>query len=286
VGRGVSSLDLNLSCTLEPTGSAFVGPDSRGSQTLRLNDSYLFVFVAHGDLAVVAERSATQLVPCEAMLLHSGTTRTVAFHPGPASEFYAVKFKAAPHAAQRASNPLTVPAKGAVACPERLTDLLRRYVAEQRHRRQAPWALSNLLVLILCEFSAAAGGSLEARPISSGLETIASTVDAFIAAHYREAISTNDIAQELRYSPGYLERAYRKERGISVRSAIHLRRIREARAQLILQREMHVSEIAAQCGYDDAAYFRRVFKRTTNMTPLRFRTINSSRRAGGFTRVG
>jgi len=280
----VSSLELSLSCSLEPTGSIFVATDSADSQTLRLNDSYLFVFVARGELSVVAEGSTTPLIACEAMLLYSCAAHAIALHPGRGSELYALKFKTAQHVPRGAANPLTVPAKGTVASPERLTDLLRRYMAEQKRRRLAPWALSNLLVLILCEFSAAAGGSLEARPVSSGLETIASMVDAYIAAHYREAICTNDIAQELRYSPGYLERAYRKERGISVRSAIHLRRIREARAQLLLQREMHVSEIAAQCGYDDAAYFRRVFKRTTNMTPVHFRTINSSR--GDFTRVG
>jgi len=276
----MSGLELGLAWSLEPSGSLFVAPDSCDGQVLRLSDSYLFVFVARRELVMVAERSETRVQAGEAVLLHCGAARSVVFHHETGAELYALKFRVAPNATRGSAPPLFIPARGTVSCPERLTDLLRRFMTEQRRRGSTSWVLYNLLVLILCEFSAAAGGSLEARPVSSGLETLASMVDAYIAAHYREAIGTLDIARELRYSPGYLERAYRRERGVSVRSAIHMRRIREARAQLLLQRETHVSEIAAQCGYGDVAYFRRVFKRTTNMTPVRFRTINSGQRAG------
>lgn len=286
MGSGMKSMDLGLAHTLEPAGSLFVATDSSGSQMLRLSDSYLFVFIARGEVSVAADRSEMHLRARDALLLHHSASRAIVFHYGSGAEFYALKFKEIQHASRGTDPPLFIPARGSVCSPERLTDLLRRYISEQRRRGSTPWALYNLLVLILCEFSAAAGGSLEARPVSSGLETIASMVDAYIAAHYREAISAIDVAQELRYSPGYLERTYRRERGISVRSAIHLRRIREARAQLLLQRETRVSEIAAQCGYADVAYFRRVFKRTTNMTPVSFRTTNSGRAVGDFTRTG
>ena len=282
----MNGLELGLAGALEPTGSLFAASDSPGTKTLRLIDSYLFVFVAQSDITVTSEKSVTSLFWGEAALLHYEAPRTIVFHYGVGAEFYALKFKAAPQGTRGAARPLTVPARGTVACPDRLMDLLHRYLAEQRRRRSTPWALYNLLVLILCEFASASGGSLEARPVSTGLETIASMVDAYIAAHYRETICTHDIALDLRYSPGYLERAYRRERGISVRSALHLRRIREARAQLLLQRDLHVAEIAAQCGYSDAAYFRRVFKRTTNMTPVRFRAVNSGRRAGDSARTG
>ncbi|HUJ77207.1 MAG TPA: helix-turn-helix transcriptional regulator [bacterium] len=284
----MSGLELGLACALEPTGALFVPAGPAGNQTLRLHDCCLFVFVAHGELEAVSGRSEKRLPAGHAALFQCDAGRAVVFHHDAGAEFYALKFKVSPHLPR--ARHLAMPARGKVDYPERLTDLLRRYVMEQRRRRPSLWALYNLLVLVLCEYAAAPGGSLEAKPSCSGLEAIASMVDAYVAAHYREPICANDIARELRYSPGYLERAYRRERGISVRSAIHLRRIREARAQLLLQREVHVSEIAAQCGYGDAAYFRRVFKRTTHMTPLHFRSINSGpadgRRAREFTSVG
>jgi YesN/AraC family two-component response regulator len=101
-------------------------------------------------------------------------------------------------------------------------------------------------------------------------------VDAFIAAHYHETLSTPDIAAELRYNPDYLERAYRQERRMSIREAIHARRINEARAQLLLLRKQGVAQIAALCGYTDAGYFRRLFKRATHMTPHGYRAVNTA----------
>ncbi len=99
-------------------------------------------------------------------------------------------------------------------------------------------------------------------------------MDVFIAAHYHEPLGTPDVARELHYNPDYLERAYHLERRMSIREAIHARRIKEARAQLILQRTKGVAEIAALCGYADAGYFRRVFKRATHMTPHGYRMLN------------
>ncbi len=128
---------------------------------------------------------------------------------------------------------------------------------------------------MLCEMasSSLAQGGANAR--EDGLESIASRVDAYIAAHYHEPIGTPDIAQELHYNPDYLERAYRSERRVSIREAIHVRRLREARAQLLLQRQRGIAEIAALCGYSDAGYFRRVFKRATQMTPRRYRLLEA-----------
>jgi YesN/AraC family two-component response regulator len=110
----------------------------------------------------------------------------------------------------------------------------------------------------------------------AGRESIASRVDAYVAAHYHEPIGTTDIARELRYNPDYLERSFRLERRMSIREAVHARRIKEARAQLLLQRTQDVAQIAALCGYTDLGYFRRVFKRATNMTPRGYRRMHAA----------
>jgi YesN/AraC family two-component response regulator len=49
--------------------------------------------------------------------------------------------------------------------------------------------------------------------------------------------------------------------------------VRVNRAKFMLQNYgMSVKEIAANCGYSDAAYFCRVFRKITNLTPLQYRT--------------
>jgi AraC-like DNA-binding protein len=130
------------------------------------------------------------------------------------------------------------------------------------------------MVLALCELARSSHVEEGAAAREAGRESIASRVDAFIAAHYHEPVATPDIARELHYNADYLERAFRMERRMSIREAVHARRIKEARAQLLLQRTQGVAEIAALCGYTDPGYFRRVFKRATNMTPRGYRLVN------------
>jgi len=134
--------------------------------------------------------------------------------------------------------------------------------------------LHHILVLALCELARSSRDGMLVPAREPGLASIASRVDASIAAHYHETLSTPDIAAELRYNPDYLERAYRQERGMSIREAIHTRRINEARAQLLLLRQQGIAQIAALCGYTDAGYFRRLFKRATHMTPHGYRAVH------------
>ncbi len=55
----------------------------------------------------------------------------------------------------------------------------------------------------------------------------------------------------------------------------HLNTVRVNRAKFMLQSyPMSVKEIAANSGYSDAAYFCRVFRKVTGLTPLQYRTGN------------
>lgn len=38
---------------------------------------------------------------------------------------------------------------------------------------------------------------------------------------------------------------------------------------------LNIDEIAGECGFDDATYFRRVFKRLADMPPSAFRKLHS-----------
>jgi AraC-like DNA-binding protein len=156
-----------------------------------------------------------------------------------------------------------------------MTHLIRMFEYYSRGERKSKRILRHLVVLMLCELVRPARSSDTSSTLEGGLESIASRVDAYIAAHYNRDKATNDIAMALHYNPHYLERVYRAERGISIREAIQVRRIQEARAQLRLQRTDGVAKIAARCGYSDVAYFRRLFKRATGATPQEYRTAHA-----------
>ena len=52
----------------------------------------------------------------------------------------------------------------------------------------------------------------------------------------------------------------------------YLNLVRVNRAKFILRNYgMSLKEVAASCGYSDAAYFCRVFKRISKMTPTEYR---------------
>jgi len=231
------------------------------------------LFVVHGTVTAGTGESCMALTANEACILEPRDA-VVELRCARESELYLVRFRRPPGYAEIVGPGLAVPDRARVGAPGRLTHLLRLYIEEAHREKVSRLILHQILVLALSEL--AHDASMPVR--GPCLESIASRVDAFVAAHYHQPLGTTAIARELRYNPYYLERAYHQERGKSIREAIHERRIKEACAQLLLSGNRGVAEIAALCGYRDAGYFRRVFKRATHQTPHHFRAAGSATR--------
>jgi AraC-like DNA-binding protein len=243
-----------------------------GSIPLRASREMILLFNVHGALELPGTAASVPLRPTEALLVAGPGLVEIRHSAG--AEMYILRLRRAVLPRGLPRRRVEVPDHVTVRRPARLTHLLRRLIDEIRVPRPSRAVLNHLAVLALCELAQSSTVATAAAGSEAGLENIASRVDAFIAAHYHEPISTLDIARELHYNPDYLERAFHLERHMSIREALHTRRIKEARAQLILQQGKGVAEIAALCGYTDAGYFRRVFKRATNMTPHGYRLLN------------
>ena len=273
---------LRLGCpsAFESVHAEHLVVDRPAAVPVRARGEGLILFSVHGRVTVSgcrAEQPGAEVVllPNEALLLPPGRAPASICVQSP-SELYAVRFHQPHHARGEPRARLDVPGHVAVQRLGRLTSLVRRIVDEVRQPVSSRAVLHHLVVLALCELARSSRAGDCAQDREAVLESIASRVDAFVAAHYHEPIGTPDIAHELHYNPDYLERAYRLERHMSIRDAIHARRIKEASAQLLLQRGMGVAEIGALCGYADPGYFRRVFKRATNMTPHGWRLVNAA----------
>ncbi len=272
-------LTLGFARPFEILASCHTLCESATNRPLPRADALSLLFVARGSVEVDSAQGAVRVGTGEALLLEPGCSPTLSY--GRETELHLLQFHP-PHAASaRAGCSLEVPEHAAIRNPARMKHLLRMFMEEARCRARSPLVLHHLVVLMLCEmaFSSRVGDAARCREDS--LESIASRVDAYIAAHYHQSIATPDIARELRYNPDYLERAYRAERGRSIREAIQIRRFREAQVQLLLQRARGIAEIAAQCGFTDPGYFRRVFKRATNLTPRGYRLLHAGAGPGG-----
>jgi AraC-like DNA-binding protein len=79
-------------------------------------------------------------------------------------------------------------------------------------------------------------------------------------------LSVRTLADWLRCSADYLSYLFHKETGETLVRHVTRRRIALA-SELLGRSGLTVSEVAWACGYDDAGYFSRIFKRITGKTP-------------------
>ena len=92
----------------------------------------------------------------------------------------------------------------------------------------------------------------------------------YLANHYREKISLDDISNVTYFSVAYCESEFRKTFGKSIIHYLIDLRISEAK-NLLIETSMPCSVIAELVGFDDANYFSRIFKKRMGISPLQFR---------------
>lgn len=95
----------------------------------------------------------------------------------------------------------------------------------------------------------------------------------FIARHFTEQISLNDVADHAFVSPWHISRSFQKELGMSFVDYLGSMRVERAK-QLLLKPELKVFEVAELVGISDSHYFSKLFKRHAGLSPSQFRAKN------------
>jgi AraC-like DNA-binding protein len=91
----------------------------------------------------------------------------------------------------------------------------------------------------------------------------------FIAGHYGKPISLDDAAQKAGVSPAHLSRIFCSETGASFSKHLAGQRIRRACRELS-SGVRSIKELAVLCGFSNANYFSRAFKKATGITPSEY----------------
>jgi len=94
--------------------------------------------------------------------------------------------------------------------------------------------------------------------------------EALLEQHYLEHWTVADYARALAITPTHLSRLTREASGYSTSHLILERIVREARRNLVYT-NMPISTIAYALGFDDPAYFSRLFSGATGLSPSGFR---------------
>jgi len=107
----------------------------------------------------------------------------------------------------------------------------------------------------------------------AGSESMRSTVQrvkAYIDAHYDEEISLGTLAQRFSVDDSYLSRMFKQQVGCNLMLYLASARIAQAK-RLLVQKDLNITDVAQLVGYDDYAYFSRVFKRMEGRSPRTYR---------------
>ena len=92
----------------------------------------------------------------------------------------------------------------------------------------------------------------------------------YVQHHLSEAITTDQIADQLFLSRQHLSRRFTQEAGITLAVFIRNEKVEEGK-RLLRYTEKSVSAIAAYLGFSSQGHFSKVFRETTGMTPGGYR---------------
>ena len=92
----------------------------------------------------------------------------------------------------------------------------------------------------------------------------------FVDFHYMEPLNLETLANKYAVNKNYLSTRFRKEVGMTVTDYINLTRVRRS-LKLLSSTCLSMPEIAERCGFSDANYFTRTFKKFHGTTPNEYR---------------
>lgn len=96
-------------------------------------------------------------------------------------------------------------------------------------------------------------------------------VQDYIAEKYCENLSLTTLSQVFRVDGSYLSKAFKLLTGSNLMSAVAKRRIEKAE-EYIRDRNLSLTEVASLVGYEEYAYFNRVFHKIAGVSPRDYRS--------------
>ena len=131
--------------------------------------------------------------------------------------------------------------------------------------------IANTAILESADFlsriTSIAGGSSILPPFTG---IVVKKAIVYINSHVTRQISRWRLASSVNISEDYLTRIFRKELGLSPWDYINRYRIQIA-SSLLVNTSRALSDIAESCGFQDQAYFCRVFKKVKGFSPGQMR---------------
>lgn len=138
------------------------------------------------------------------------------------------------------------------------------------HRNKSPLAevISNKCITDIITLSFTENESLRQGEYS--IPEKLKQVHAFLMENHSRKITLEDLSLRFFISKFHLSREYKKVYGTTIGNDLTYHRISHAKSMLRFS-DASVDTISISCGFQDSAYFIRVFKKAEGMTPLEYR---------------
>lgn len=101
-------------------------------------------------------------------------------------------------------------------------------------------------------------------------ESVAKIRNQILRSYTSTDFSLDDYIRTLPFHYDYLRKLFKKETGLSPLDYLTALRMEHAQRLLSTNRSLPVAEIARMCGYENALYFSRVFKKHCGCAPSQF----------------
>lgn len=266
-------------------GYAVWQPGTRHAE--RVFEAYDVIFCVSGTLYMQEEGERYAIGPGEMLVLEAGLRHGGYRAAEEETAVYWIHFRHAPavrrppHAAIAPGQPLaprsdqeTEPASGAAFIPKYgqvdlpallplLDELLRLSETLTLARSYELQVLFGQLLLQLQKAHSVSPGRSRA-------DRLGEAAAAYLARSLEQPFDSAVMERELHYHFDYLSRCLKRHTGMSPLSYRHHLQIERAK-RLLLQSGDTLGRIGEQCGFQDATYFARLFKRSTSLTPGEYR---------------
>lgn len=101
-------------------------------------------------------------------------------------------------------------------------------------------------------------------------QSLVNEICRYIAQNCEEAHDTEKIAKKFNYSVCFIQHIFKKHTGTTLNNYRNEQRIIKSKF-LLRGTDKKIVEISAECGFDDASYFAKVFKNMVGVTPKQYR---------------
>ena len=99
----------------------------------------------------------------------------------------------------------------------------------------------------------------------------------YLSRNLDRKLSLDEIASEVYLSRAYVSTLFKQQTGEGIFECLSRLRLEQSK-RLLAETDLPLSQVALSCGYEDQSYFTRVFKKSTGLSPRRYRLTHLSGR--------